>query len=114
MTTLIMSSRTETGARRDILLEARVNAGTKDIDNARRRGRALRAATDVPTLPVVITVNSTQEGIHYARGIYSFTKNQHWDIPIPSPAYQQDNAHVEIITFDPGGEFHQLRQSLPT
>ena len=112
MASLILSGRTEPGARRDILVEARVSTSTKDIQKARRRAKALRTATNIPTLPVVFTVRTTNEEIQKAQGKYSLTKNYHWDTEAPTPEYQQDNAQVEVITFDPGEEFHQLWQAI--
>ena len=110
MCTLIISGRTEPGARRDILIEARVNTTTEDIAKARRRAKILRAATNIPTLPVVFTVVHTNRQIQFARGEHSFTKAPAWENLAPGAAYQQDNAQVEIIAFDPGDEFDIFRR----
>ena len=108
MSHIIFSGRKEKGARTDILVQARIRTEPIDIAKVRRRAAILRRVTNVPTLPVLITIHPTKQDMELAEGKYLIAQDRHWAEPIPDPREQQEQAQVKLIAFDPGGEFISL------
>ena len=108
MTAFIMTGRTHRGGRRDILVEAKLKAEPMDITKARRRAKAMRLATNVPTIPALFTIRPTMELLQLAEGRYNPGEDRGLLDTIPEPQEEQEKAKVLVIAFDPGWEFKHL------